>query len=805
MTKLLQAYVLGEFRLYRDGILVSSKDWHTSQARQLFKLLLTERGKIVSAQRLADLLWAEAYAESAHKTLRSATSALRDVLEPDRQLRTPSRFVPRGHGGYRLLLPADDTLWIDAVEFESLLDQARREQDKSRKEKLLDEALQLYAGEYLAEDENARWALPERRRLRERYLTTATTLMEMRIETGHYDEAIQIGRRALVVDAYSEPLYRLIMYCQANQGNTAGALQTFEYCRQLLDDQLGADPSPQTLALHIAILRGEFQEQPQQLVAVPHTASVHPSSQEIRTHRKSVEDGELPVTGHNAELRWFEHQLTQLHHFIAERLITYSIVQRETPTVEISSHYQQSGQHPLQALYSCVIAGDYARRTFSYRQAIVQYDAALQLLHHLTPSSLVEQGFDIEEWYSKAHAGRMLACEALLDWEGMEESYDYVRAHALNNGAIPYVGRNIDRRVFTRSLMGYLPEAASMSQVTLLQLQDEVEALQHRSSHDRRCIEFLIDISQHWARLLTPTGLTVPFLPNQQAILLSSHFPPFVPAPRPSVHDWYEMKERLGAAQAAFVLFEYGWILLLQGLLSDAEQCLQWALQAAEETNQDICWIHASMLLSNIFASYGRHEEATEWSRRCFARCQQLSEATWVSIWPLLNKAYYALNPATIETAKRVFHQLERQMAHQQGFQAHYYSMQIGLGLAQLVQGELELAKVSLQDALKHEQQLYIEAYVLAEQGLANIARQQGQDDEACQRYHKLLTFCGQRSLLSHYSSTALALAELLIKRKQKAGIADFLIQLNQHLNTAGFADLHQQSSMLLTKLRQVQ
>ena len=459
----------------------------------------------------------------------------------------------------------------------------------------------------------------------------------------------------------------------------------------------------------------------------------------------------------------------------------------------------------MQVLYYSVVAGDYARRTFSYRQALAHYDEALQLLHRLNTPAFDEQGLDIEEWYSKVHAGRMLVCEALLDWEGMQESYSYMRTHALKSGTTTYVGKSIDRRVFTRSLMGYLPEAASMSQATLLQLQAEVESLQQGSSYDRRCVELLLDISQHWIHLLTPTGLTVPTLPDSRAILPSSHFPPFFPAPRPQFHDWYEMKERLGAAQAAFVLFEYGWILLLQGFLPDAKSCLQWALQAAEETNQDICWIHASMLLSNVFTSYGRHEEAREWSNRCFARCQQLSEATWVSIWPLLNQAYYALNPDTVETAKRVFHQLEGQMARHQGFQAHYYSMQIGLGLAQFVQGELERAKASLQDALKHKQQLYIEAYVLAEQGLANIARQQGQEDEAYQRYHKLLTFCGQRSLLSHYSSTALALAELLIERKQSTGVAEFLIQLNQHLSAGGFADLHQQGSTLLMKLRKME
>src|SRR5713226_2940762 len=100
MAEHLRVYLLGEFRCYRDGVLVSSRDWHTRQARQLFKLLLTERGHTVSVRKLMHLLWPE-YGDSAYKTLRSAVSTLRTVLEPGRDPQAPARFVPRGRAGCR--------------------------------------------------------------------------------------------------------------------------------------------------------------------------------------------------------------------------------------------------------------------------------------------------------------------------------------------------------------------------------------------------------------------------------------------------------------------------------------------------------------------------------------------------------------------------------------------------------------------------------------------------------------------------------------------------------------------------------
>jgi len=253
----LRVYLLGTFRLYRDGVLLTSKDWQIRHAQQLFKLLFTERGRTVPADRVIDLLWPYS-AEHAHKTLRSAVSILRTVLEPTREPQAPSRFVPRGSTGYTLQLPDDNSVWIDTIEFERLLDEANVRHDSPKKRRILESALQLFTGDYLADEELEGWAIAERTRLRERYFTNVLALLELQRNLGCYNEAITVGRKALTIDVCREPLYPIIMQCQAMLGDTVGALQTFEQCRQELRHQLGVDPSPQTLALHTELLQGEF-------------------------------------------------------------------------------------------------------------------------------------------------------------------------------------------------------------------------------------------------------------------------------------------------------------------------------------------------------------------------------------------------------------------------------------------------------------------------------------------------------------------------------------------------------------------
>ncbi len=99
--------------------------------------------------------------------------------------------------------------------------------------------------------------------------------MEAQRKLNLYNEAISVGRRALGLDICREPIYPLIMYCQVALGDTVGALQTFEQCRQELHDRLGVDPSPQTLKLHTELLRGELHIKPvkQSLTASKQSAS----------------------------------------------------------------------------------------------------------------------------------------------------------------------------------------------------------------------------------------------------------------------------------------------------------------------------------------------------------------------------------------------------------------------------------------------------------------------------------------------------------------------------------------------------
>ena len=253
----IQIYTFGTLQVVRGRTAVTESDWHTRQARQLLKILVTERPRPVSTDLLIELLWPNSTPGAAATTLRSAINALRNVLEPERPNRAPSKYIVTQAPGYAFHLTPD--IWLDAEEFERRLNQTQLLNDAEPRLLLLESALDLYKDDYLISDPYADWLQAERERLRERFFNALLQAADLYAGQGRYPDAITICRRMLARDEVRENAYQALMRFQAESGDSAGALLTYERCRTVLSDELGADPSPLTQMLHQRILNGEIE------------------------------------------------------------------------------------------------------------------------------------------------------------------------------------------------------------------------------------------------------------------------------------------------------------------------------------------------------------------------------------------------------------------------------------------------------------------------------------------------------------------------------------------------------------------
>jgi Tfp pilus assembly protein PilF len=264
---------------------------------------------------------------------------------------------------------------------------------------------------------------------------------------------------------------------------------------------------------------------------------------------------------------------------------------------------------------------------------------------------------------------------------------------------------------------------------------------------------------------------------------------------------WRELPEMLGVTQSALLLFQYGWALLLQGR-PEAEQCLNAALAAAEETDQVACWVLVALQLSQLYLLKGDFEAAENWLQRCLSRGQQAPEADWATLWPRIFRAYLRMGSGQLEKAQESFKRLQADLATRADFYSHRHSVEIGLGLLALRQGDAARAEEILQNALKARTQLYNDTYVLAMNSMAWIEFRRGDLAAARARLRQSLAFSGRRSLLQNYAITTLEIARMELKAGGNLAAVEALLRHAVQLTEeAGF---HSTSSQLNTAINDI-
>ncbi|WDZ82863.1 AfsR/SARP family transcriptional regulator [Micromonospora cathayae] len=239
--------VLGPLAVERDGVELPVGP---GKQRALLVSLLLDANHLVPLDRLVELLWEGEPPRSAVANIRTYASQLR-VTVADRDVQ---RVVWRPPG--YLFTAADEE--VDLLTYKRLGEQARRAQadgDLPTALNRLTAALGLWRGA-AAEDVSRTDRLGARLSgLDEHRVNLIEEWMDARLRLGDHREALAELRRLTGAHPLRERLWCQLMLASYRVGSTGPALQVFEEARQLLADQLGAEPGPELAKLHTAILR----------------------------------------------------------------------------------------------------------------------------------------------------------------------------------------------------------------------------------------------------------------------------------------------------------------------------------------------------------------------------------------------------------------------------------------------------------------------------------------------------------------------------------------------------------------------
>ena len=184
-------------------------------------------------------LWPESSTDLLRLQFRNTIYYLRYALGQDVIINTDRRYSFNSDMDYS----------YDVQEFERKLVQAEATDLSVNKVELLQESLQLYQGEFYPEGEGS-WVIAERQRLSQMYEHCLLTLAQVQLEKGEPKTALMHCQTIIAENHCMESAHRLAMQAFAAMGNRSGVVNQYELCKQYLLEELGLEPSPETVKLY---------------------------------------------------------------------------------------------------------------------------------------------------------------------------------------------------------------------------------------------------------------------------------------------------------------------------------------------------------------------------------------------------------------------------------------------------------------------------------------------------------------------------------------------------------------------------
>lgn len=250
----MRVYLLGTVSVMVAGRPLTAADWTYHKARELFFYLLAQPP--ASKAQIGLALWSDAAPEHLRNEFHRTLYHLRRAIgQPE--------WVQFAHTTYQISPAA--SLWCDLHEFERLLAGVRQYcrpggvalADRAQVITALEAATSLWRGDFLADVVAGDWAIERGETLRQRCLETMLELGQLYLLAANYDQAVMVFRRVLALDNFLELAHRELMRCYGRLGERGQAIRHYQIVSQLLQDELGIAPSPETRLLYERLRRGD--------------------------------------------------------------------------------------------------------------------------------------------------------------------------------------------------------------------------------------------------------------------------------------------------------------------------------------------------------------------------------------------------------------------------------------------------------------------------------------------------------------------------------------------------------------------
>lgn len=233
---------LGRMQVQVNNHRITSSEWQTQAARDLFFLLLAHP-EGMTREEICLIFWPDASIEEARFRFKNTIYRMRRAVGKNSILLDQEI--------YRFNNKLDYEYDVETFLKENAL--AVQAHDPLKKLSHYREAVKIFRGNYLNEVEET-WALNPREYLRQNYLNILLSAAEIYLKLGKYEQALDYSQRALEEDNLLENAYQLALRTFAAMGNRVGLIRQYQRCVEVLEREINAAPSPQTQALYQELL-----------------------------------------------------------------------------------------------------------------------------------------------------------------------------------------------------------------------------------------------------------------------------------------------------------------------------------------------------------------------------------------------------------------------------------------------------------------------------------------------------------------------------------------------------------------------
>lgn len=249
----LRIYLTGQVCIESGTLLLDERRFASRQCRLAFAYLVCERHRPVPREDLAEVVWPDTIPPAWEVAVSALVSKIRRLFG-DLGL-ADACHISSGSGCYQLHLP--DEVWIDLEAGAVAIHEAEgalRCGVPPQAWGPANVAATIARRPFLPGEEGS-WVERQRATLHTLLVRALDCLSDIWLANREGALAVQAATEVVSLEPFRETGWQRLMRVHAAAGNRAEALRAYEQCRKLLTEELGIEPSHQTEALYLELLR----------------------------------------------------------------------------------------------------------------------------------------------------------------------------------------------------------------------------------------------------------------------------------------------------------------------------------------------------------------------------------------------------------------------------------------------------------------------------------------------------------------------------------------------------------------------